>query len=234
MEIGLEKSANSLSYKDLCCLSITCRRFNRLSSEDFLWTHLGSCDFQQFDASNSRSSSNNRHPISSKTLYKIRFEKDKARKLAGHQRAVLRVESQIAQHSRKLEEIQIRKMEETERMRATVLELSNLSKARQASVALNVWQPKVVRGSHKQIVEQSPVPAVSHIHALEMELKLCKQQLTGFDRAYRDETRRLEAAKEQLAAMKYHPLRVDNLTDDKVVLRGLKRRKEKNRENTSA
>lgn len=227
IEIGVEKSTNSLSYKDLCCLSIICRRFNRFSSEDSLWVHLGSRDFPLFGANNNSSSSINRHRLSSKTLYKIRFEKDRARKLAAHQRAVLRVESQIAQHSRKLEEVQIQKMEETEKMKATIIQLSNLSKARQASVALNVWQPLVVRGSHKQIVEQSHVPVVSRIHALEMELKLCKQQLTGLDNAYRDESIRLEEAKEQLKSMKYHPLQVDTLTDERLFYAALRERKKK-------
>lgn len=55
---------------------------------------------------------------------------------------------------------------------------------RQASVALNVWQPEVVRGRQKQIVEQSVVPAESRLHALEMELRLCQQQIAGFEKAY--------------------------------------------------
>lgn len=55
---------------------------------------------------------------------------------------------------------------------------------RQASVALNVWQPEVVRGKQKQIVEQCVVPVESRLHSLEMELRLCKQQIAGFDKAY--------------------------------------------------
>lgn len=54
---------------------------------------------------------------------------------------------------------------------------------RQASVALNVWQPEVVRGRQKQIVEQCDVPAESRIIALEMELRLCKKQITVYDKA---------------------------------------------------
>lgn len=53
---------------------------------------------------------------------------------------------------------------------------------RQASVALNVWQPEVVRGRQKQMVEQCAVPAESRIHALEMELRLCKQQIMGLEK----------------------------------------------------
>lgn len=51
-------------------------------------------------------------------------------------------------------------------------------------MALNVWQPEVVRGRQKQIVEQSVVPAESRLHALEMELRLCQQQIAGFEKAY--------------------------------------------------
>lgn len=51
-------------------------------------------------------------------------------------------------------------------------------------MALNVWQPEVVRDSQKQMVEQSVVPAESRIHALENEFRLCKQQLMSLDKSY--------------------------------------------------
>ncbi|THG00245.1 hypothetical protein TEA_000699 [Camellia sinensis var. sinensis] len=193
LEIGVVETPNLLNFKDLCCLSITCKRLYRLSNDPSLW-----------------------------------FERGKARKLAAHHRAVLRIESQIAEHSRKLQEIQLRSVEETEKMKATGAELSNLRKVRQASVALNVWQPEVVRGRHKQIVEQCVVPADSRIHALEMELRLCKQQITGLDKAYRDEKRRLNAAKEQLASVKYHPVRDYSSTSGRVDECCIKRKKLKN------
>ncbi|MCL7027708.1 hypothetical protein MKW94_024570, partial [Papaver nudicaule] len=53
-----------------------------------------------------------------------------------------------------------------------------------ASVALNVWQPDIVRGSQKQVVEQCTVPIESRIRSLEMEHKLCKQQIAVFEKAY--------------------------------------------------
>jgi len=55
---------------------------------------------------------------------------------------------------------------------------------REASVALNVWQPEVVRGRQKQMVEQCVVPAESRIHTLEMELRLCKQHILGLEKSY--------------------------------------------------
>lgn len=54
---------------------------------------------------------------------------------------------------------------------------------REASVALKVWQPEVIRGRQKQIVEQCVVPVESRVHALQMELRLCKQQISGFEKA---------------------------------------------------
>ncbi|KAK9289382.1 hypothetical protein L1049_007537 [Liquidambar formosana] len=221
LEIGVESS--DLNYKDLCCLSISCRRLHRFSSEDALWSVLLSQDFPRNDPSSSNNIPPN--PASSKSFYKIRFERDKARKLAAHSRAVLRMESQIAERSRKLRELQLRSAEETEKMKATIAELSNVHKARQASVALNVWQPEVIRGRQKQIVEQCVVPVEFRINALEMELRLCRQQIEGFDKAYKDEKRRLDASKERLVSMKYHPLQDYNLTISGVDERHIKRKK---------
>ncbi|KAL6197591.1 hypothetical protein ACLB2K_033199 [Fragaria x ananassa] len=68
-------------------------------------------------------------------------------------------------------------------MRATLVELSNFHKVRQASsLALNnVW------------------------HALEMELRLCKMQIPGLEKACNDEKRRLGLAEQELQSMRYHP-----------------------------
>ncbi|XP_052172897.1 F-box protein SKIP24-like isoform X5 [Diospyros lotus] len=213
LEIGVVETPNLLGYKDLCCLSITCRRLRRLSGDDSLWSSLFSSDFP-LSSSHRRNSPPN--SSSSKTLYRISFERDRARKAAAHKRAVLRIESQVAQHSSKMQEIQLQLDEENEKMKATVAELSNVRKVRQASVALNVWQPEVVRGRHKEIVEQCPVPADVRIHALENEFRLCKQQIVGLHKAYKEERKRLDAAKEQLASVKYHPLRDHRFTVDGV------------------
>lgn len=60
----------------------------------------------------------------------VRYEKDKAKRIAAHTRVVLRIESRIAEHSRKLEELRTRRLEETDRMKAVASELSNLHKVR--------------------------------------------------------------------------------------------------------
>ncbi|KAJ8763141.1 hypothetical protein K2173_025526 [Erythroxylum novogranatense] len=199
LEIGIRNS--KFTYKDLCCISISCRRLRRLSSEDSLWSHLLFSDFAQpFTAS-------------AKSVYKIRYEKEKGRKLAAHRRAVLRAESQIMERQRRTVEIQNLLRLETQKMRAAANEFSNLHKIRQASLALNVWQPEVIRSRQKQMVEQCSVPVESRLHSLEMELKLCKHQISGFKKAYRDEIQRLETAKQELASLKYHPLRDYKSTD---------------------
>lgn len=234
-----------LSFKDVCCTSICCKRLHRLSNEPSLWSSLLSSDFPL------RPTTSN----PSKALYQSWYEKDKAKRSAAHTRAVLRIESRVAEHSRRLEELRMLRGEETTKFNGAAAELSNLHKVRQASVALNVWQPEVIRGRQKQIVEQCSVPVDSRINALEMELKLCKQHLIVFEKNYvsvvsisastawffsigekpldsphelcvlpqRDERRRLEQAKEQLLSMKYHPLQdfpvVERTVDDSTIKR---------------
>lgn len=51
-------------------------------------------------------------------------------------------------------------------------------------MALNVWQPEVVRGRQKQIVEQCTVPVESRLNALRMEARVCKKQIETFKKAY--------------------------------------------------
>nr|GMD17049.1 F-box protein SKIP24 [Ipomoea batatas] len=126
-----------------------------------------------------------------------------------HKRAVLRMESEVAEHRRKIQELELQLAEEKEKMKSAIAELSNLRRVRQASVALNAWQLDVIRGRQKQVVEQCNVPVDSRINSTEMELRLCRQQIEGFDKALlaygsleRVEVRRLEAAKEKLASVK--------------------------------
>ncbi|KAK6944526.1 hypothetical protein RJ641_025628 [Dillenia turbinata] len=201
LESGIRCS--SLNYRDLCCVSMTSRRLHRLSLEDSFWSLLLASDFPTHNHDLSSSS----QISSQKSLYKLRFEKDRMRKLAAHRRAVLRMESQVADQERKLQAIEDRSSAEKDRLDASLSELSNLQRARQASVALNVWQPEVIRCRQKQIVEQCVVPVNYRINALQMEIKLCKQHLLGFDKAYRDATEKLQAAREKLESLKYHPLR---------------------------
>ncbi|KAL3637016.1 hypothetical protein CASFOL_019315 [Castilleja foliolosa] len=215
MEIGVD--TKTLNCKNLCCLSITSRRLRRLAADDMLWSPLLLSDYPSSgDDSNQINNINIRninYASSSiaangkfKSLYKIRYEKDKERKRLAHRRVVLRMESEIAECLRKIQEIKLRASEEKEKMNKAVVELMNLHKIRQASVALNVWQPEIIRGRQREMVQQSNVPVDIRINALEMELNLCKQQIAGFDKALRGQIRRLQASEEELASVKYHPL----------------------------
>ncbi|XP_057948160.1 F-box protein SKIP24 isoform X2 [Malania oleifera] len=223
LEIGV--TGLSLGYKDLCCISISSRRLHRLSTEDVFWSALLSSDFPESHPPSSSNYTPSSSSSSSKSLYRIRFERDRARKRAAHHRAVLRLESQIAEHSRRAQEIELRSGEEVEKLKATIAELSNLQRVRQASVSLNVWQPDVIRDRQKQLVEQCVVPVESRINTLEMEIKLCRQLIAGLDKAHREEKRRLQKAKEQLASMNYHPLQDNKLTTIVVDEHNIKRKK---------
>lgn len=214
MEIGIE--TKSLNYKNLCCLSIVCRRFRRLAAEDSLWSHILLSDFPSSISdfisadvgtgdSNYTSSSTSNSKL--KSLYKIRYEKDREKKRLAHRRAVLRIESKIGEHTRKIQEIQLQSLEEKEKMSKTVAEMLNLRRIRQASVAVNVWQPEIIRSRQRQTVQQTNVNVDVRINNLEMELRLCKQQIAGFDKAIRVEEKRRQAAEEELVSLKYHPLR---------------------------
>ncbi|KAG7645585.1 F-box-like domain superfamily [Arabidopsis thaliana x Arabidopsis arenosa] len=200
LEIGVKSS--TFSYKDLCCISISSRRLFRLSCDDSLWDLLLVHDFPNHIVSASSSSES-----PTKFIYMTRFEREKERKLAAHRRALLRKESEISEWGRRIRELEARLSDEAERLQSSSLQFSDLLKVRQASVALNVWQPEVVRGRQKQMVEQNAVPVEGRLRALEMEMKLCKQQIMGLNRALREVKHRYDIAIKELESMKYHPLR---------------------------
>ncbi|KAK9066985.1 hypothetical protein SSX86_014309 [Deinandra increscens subsp. villosa] len=205
LDLGVKTSC--LTYKDLCCLSMSSRRLNRLSKEPVLWSKLLSFDFPTHTSS---STTNRQSP---KSIYQIRFEKDKVKKLLAERRVVLRIESQIHEHTRKLQEIEVQLVDENEKVKAAIDEYKRLITVKEASTALKVWQPEMIRGRQKQIVENCSVPVDFRINAVEMEIKLCKQQISGLLRARKDENDRLEAAKDRLSKAKYHPLQSLSLDD---------------------
>ncbi|XP_038882938.1 F-box protein SKIP24 [Benincasa hispida] len=216
LEVGVKSYV--LTYKDLCCVSISSPRLRRLSDDDCLWSHLLSSDYPSSSSSFPSSAS------SSKSLYKIRLERDRNRKKAAHMRAVLRKESQIAEHYRRLGELENWLMVETNKLTTTLTELSNLRTVREATVALNVWQPEVIRARQTQIVEQCSVSVDSRSRTLDMELKICKQQIAIFWKALKDERQRLNLAKEELTSLKYHPLKDHKFIDSSNNVSHIKRR----------
>jgi len=60
----------------------------------------------------------------------VRFERDKERRIAAHRRAVLRKESQVAEHSRRLKDMKTRLAQETTKATQTAQDLSNLRRLR--------------------------------------------------------------------------------------------------------
>ncbi|RVW89846.1 F-box protein SKIP24 [Vitis vinifera] len=128
-------------------------------------------------------------------------------KLLGHLRNLQEIQMKLTEETGENESSSYRITELAQSQKVTDVTLELIWYFRQASVALNVWQPEVIRGWQKQMVGQCVVPVDARINALEMELKLCRQQIAGSDNAYRNEKRRLDAAKERLVVMKYHPLR---------------------------
>ncbi|KAL0922062.1 hypothetical protein M5K25_006023 [Dendrobium thyrsiflorum] len=192
LEMGA--AANRLSYRDLCSLAITSRRHNRLSSDPSIWSILLALDFPQPNSSSSSL------PVPSKSLYRTRFERDKARRIAASRRAMLIAESQVSVCKGRLKELECQLWKEGERMKGALEELSNLERIRRASVALNVWQPELVRGSQRQMVEQCTVPIESRLSNLKMEV-------ANFEDFWQNEQKqRLQKSKEALSSQKYNPL----------------------------
>lgn len=126
LEMGAETSR--LSYRDICCISITCRRLHRLSDDHLIWATLLALDFPSLPFS----PHNNHSSTSPKSLYKTRFERDKSSKLLAHRRAVLNVESQIAICSKNLQDLRLRLLGERNKIKETMEELENLRKVRLA------------------------------------------------------------------------------------------------------
>ncbi|XP_062207229.1 F-box protein SKIP24-like isoform X2 [Phragmites australis] len=171
LELGAASSA--LGFRDLCCLAITSRRLHRLSLHSSLWSVLLSRDFpSQSQPSSSSSSSQQQQQVHPKSQYKTKFERHKVRMAEARRRVVFEAEARVLACRRRLAELEESMRAEGDRMKAAAQELDNLERVRRASVALNVWQPQVVRGRQKQLVQQCTVHVDSRLSDLNMELKV--------------------------------------------------------------
>ncbi|KAK3165772.1 hypothetical protein QOZ80_1AG0037490 [Eleusine coracana subsp. coracana] len=197
LELG---ATSSLGFRDLCCLAIASRRLGRLSLHPPLWSALLARDFP------SSSSSQQQQQLPPKSQYKTKFERHKLQMAKARCRAVFEAESQVLACKKRLVELEQSMRKEGERMKAAAQELENLERVRRASVALNVWQPQVVRGRQKQMVQQCTVPVDSRLRDLNMELKVCKQQIATYKNVYNKEKEKLNEYEESLKRAKYHPL----------------------------
>lgn len=207
MEIGIQ--SGTLACTDLCRLSIACRRFRLLAADDSLWSHLLFSDFPS-----SRNDLNfNINDVSSsdadaklKRLYKVRYESNRDRKRQQQICAVLKLEGKIAEHLGKIRRIELQISEEKDKLNKADAERKYLCQVRHASVALNVWQPEVIRARQEQMVRQCTVPVKSRIKILDMELSSGKHQIACLRKSLIIEKRRLCEAEEKLGSVKYHPL----------------------------
>ncbi|ONM37004.1 F-box domain containing protein [Zea mays] len=173
LELGAASSA--LGFRDLCSIAIASRRLGRLSVYPALWSKLLSRDFPSQSEPSTSSASTSQPPpqrLHPKSLYKTKFERHKVRMAEARRRAVFEAEARVLASRRRLVELEESIREEGERMKTAAQELDNLERVRRASVALNVWQPQVVRGRQKQLVQQCTVPVDSRLSDLNMELKV--------------------------------------------------------------
>lgn len=207
LELGAASSA--LGFRDLCSIAIASRRLGRLSVYPAFWSELLSRDFPSQSEPSTSSASTSQPPpqrLHPKSLYKTKFERHKVRMAEARRRAVFEAEARVLASRRRLVELEESIREEGERMKTAAQELDNLERVRRASVALNVWQPQVVRGRQKQLVQQCTVPVDSRLSDLNMELKVCKQQIATYKNAYSKEKHKLNDREEALKRAKYHPL----------------------------
>ncbi|KAK1667668.1 hypothetical protein QYE76_055827 [Lolium multiflorum] len=219
LELGAASAA--LGFRDLCCLAIASRRLRRHSLHPSLWSTLLSRDFP----SQSQPSSSQQLQLDPKSLYKTKFERHKLRMAEARRRAVYEAEGRLLACRKRLTELEGSIRAEGDRMKAAAQELDNLERVRRASVALNVWQPQVVRGRQKQLVQQCTVPVDSRLSDLRMELKVCKQQIANYKNVYNKEKLKLDEYEEALRRAKYHPLQNSSQTSSTVNEQQAKRKR---------
>ncbi|KAK1319476.1 F-box protein SKIP24 [Acorus calamus] len=184
MEMGVESS--TLSYRDLCCLSISCKTLNRISSEDSLWSRLLSLDFHSFVPTP------NRRP---KSLYKSRFRTSSKRdEWIG---TVCAMEAEVIDISKGLEPLQILLSKETETLMGAVAMESMASETvrrESETVTVDAWERKIL-------------PAESRIRKLYGEIRACKGHIAILDELCSLQKQKLDKLKGDLASMRYHPVK---------------------------
>jgi len=197
-EIGIKQ--NILSYRDLSSIAISSRRLCRLSSQNCVWKLLRAKDFPT-DADSGA------FHQKYKSIYRLKFERVKAVKVAAHKRLVLRIQSQALVLERECKDLETQLQEEKKRHNSTLVEFKNLERARQSSIALNVWQPQFVRMAQNNVLEHTPVHTDSRIHSLKMEMRVCKERIARFTRSINEKQSMMERVKRELEALTYKPLK---------------------------
>uniref|UniRef100_A0A0E0C9F9 F-box domain-containing protein n=1 Tax=Oryza meridionalis TaxID=40149 RepID=A0A0E0C9F9_9ORYZ len=206
LELGAGAASSALGFRDLCAVAIASRRLRRLSLHPSLWSALLSRDFPTQSSQPSTASSSSQQQLHPKSVYKTKFERHKVRMAEARRRVVFEAEGRVLACRRRLTQLEESLQAEGEKMKAAAQELDNLERVRRASVALNVWQPQVVRGRQKQLVQQCTVPVDSRLSDVNMELKVCKQQIATYKNIYNKEKEKLNEYEEALKRAIYHPL----------------------------
>lgn len=189
-----------LDYRDLCSLSIAGRALNRLASLTALWKPLFERDFPQ-DTSTSATQSDY------KSRYKARFEKIKAAKVAAHKRRLLRLQSEGAVLEKECKDVEKQMQTEKLKLSRILVELKSLEQVRMSSVALRLWQPQTVRAMQQQFVEQQPVNSQFRQLSLEMEAKICKEEIRRCNTTIVRKRHAIESVKKDLEFLTYNPIR---------------------------
>lgn len=200
LQAGISNSV--LDYRDLCSLSIVCPSLNRLASLTSLWKPIFLRDFPQSSQDGVCSPAHSDF----KTAYRKRFEKIRAAKVAAHKRRVLRMQSQgvvLAKECKELEELM--HLEKT-RLSSILSELKCLEQARKASVALKLWQPHTVRLMQQQVVEQLPIDPEIRKHTIEMEAKVCMEEIKRCNSSMERKRSLFEMTKKEMEFLTYNPM----------------------------
>lgn len=192
-----------LDYRDLCSLSITSRTLNRLSSLACLWKPLFVRDFPPKFTSATVSA---RPQLDFKAEYKARFEKIKVAKVAAHKRRLFRLQSDGAVLERECKEFEHQVQAEKTKLSKILLELKSLDQARIAAVALNVWQPERVRSLQQQFVEQQSIDPKFQQFSLEMEAKVCKEEIKKWRRRIDQNRCAIEKVNKDVEFLTYNPM----------------------------
>lgn len=197
-----------LNFRDICSISIAGRTLNRLGTVSSLWKLLFEKDFPQlsqngvvfFNPVSAGSSLNFR------TIYKQRFERIKASRIAAHKRQVLRFQSRGVVLEKECKDLEEQLHSEKKKLLAIQSELRGLEQARKSSVALRLWQPQVVHLMHQQVVEQQPVDMQFLQHSLDMEAKVCMEGIKRCNTSIAQKRSLIEKTAKELDSMTYNPV----------------------------
>lgn len=208
--MGVEKQV--LDYRDLCSLAFVCRRIRRISSLECMWRPLWERDQAELGGGtstrNSVSEARKDNEIKSfRDLYRIRFEKVRAAKMAAHKRRVLRMESQVAVLQKEAQQYQLAIEVERNKLSASVAELKRFELACRSSIALQIWQPQAVRSRHHEVLQQESVNVGVRQRSLQMEINVCRERVQQFEKSLQAKRSAIEKSKRELEGLTFNPSR---------------------------